>query len=292
MSAIRPGVVPHPVLLPRPFPTPSIYTLGSLLSTPSSSSPASTLPGDTLLTPRDHDDTHMMAYYKDVALIAQHKNTFLASLGGELLVEPPRAGTALVSIEAERCFTRTLKRPWDAFRRVVESVEGRAWLVGQAARRGGSAVVCFVQAVMEVENARYRRCGARDAGNGLVEVCPAQSATPMMAVSPLAVGKRPEMRSRRDSGFDEPTFTKRDVVGVEIREVLVRVEMPDRPHEIGDLDYRWTYVKMGEEQLAVGLGRALGQEEVLGFWDEEDEGEEDEEMEETEEEEESSADEL
>lgn len=279
---------PHCSLLPRPFPT-HTYAVGDLLT--DLRTPGPTTLRTRALSARDYDDTRLTAYYKDVATISPATGNFTRSLGGELLVRrPKRQGTRFCSIAAEKSSVRALKDPVAAFAKTVRADGAQAWLLRAAAAR---KPVYWVAAVREVTNASYAHAATTDAGNGLLAVRRTSFSETQRAAEPEvdengdvdgdAMRAKARGHRRRDSAFEEPTCTKTDVLGAEIREVRVRVTRADVPHSTKDLKCRWTYLKAeveGEEvQLAVGLGAPLDQEEVADLWEEEELGEEEEEEE-------------
>ncbi|KAF2142726.1 uncharacterized protein K452DRAFT_286363 [Aplosporella prunicola CBS 121167] len=297
MSAFT-NTAPHCAILPKPFPT-GTYTVGQLMTDPRA--PRTFLSTKTLRD-KDYDDTRMTAWYKDVAALSSQGN-FLKSLGGELLVPRPRRNsTRLVSIEAEKFAVRALKQPIAAFTQVTHAPAAGTFLL-QAAQ--AKKPVYFVAATQELTNASYSHARARDAGNGLVEVArerrgsmadapptideEAVAESPTDTAAPAIGEPRPRWQRRRDSGFEEPTHTKSDVLGVELREVRVRIQpreaaMPTsgthkRRGSVRDPEFEWTEVRVpadeeGEETvLRVGLGPALDQEELSDLWDDEAEPE-------------------
>ncbi|KAK7704788.1 hypothetical protein SLS57_010319 [Botryosphaeria dothidea] len=289
---------PHCTLLPRPYPT-NTYKTGDLLLDPRD--PSSTLLRTKALSPRDHDDTRMTAYYKDVATISPSTGNFTRSLGGAALIRRPRrAGTRFCSISAEKSSVRALKDPFGSFEKTVRAPEAGSWLRRAALQH---KPVYWVAAVREVTNASYSHAVANDAGNGLLNVRRTSFSEQQQAqdaeedengdVDGEAMRAKMAARGghrRRDSAFEEPTFTKTDVLGAEIRECRVKVVQdtatsPSSPTATrgGMPRWRWTYVSVadpqkGEEvQLAVGMGAPLDQEEVADLWEEADLNEEEEE---------------
>ncbi|GME45830.1 hypothetical protein BKCO1_10300011 [Neofusicoccum parvum] len=288
-AAHSPAGTPHCALLPRPFPT-HTYAVGDLLT--DLRAPSTTTLRTAALSARDYDDTRLTAYYKDVASISPATGNFTRSHGGELLIRKPRrAGTRFCSISAEKASVRALKDPFGAFEKSVRAPEARDWLL-RAAR--AHAPVYWVAAVRELTNASYAHAAAADAGNGLLAVRRASFGEQAAAeeaelredengdVDGEAMRRKMRGHRRRDSAFEEPTKTKTDVLGAEIREVRVKVTRPDAPHAPRDLKWKWTYLKAADEngeecQVAVGLGAPLDQEEVADLWEEGDLAEEDEE---------------
>ncbi|EKG09816.1 hypothetical protein MPH_13116 [Macrophomina phaseolina MS6] len=235
----------------------------------------------------------MTAYYKDVATISPSTGNFVRSLGGAALIRRPRRqGTRFCSISAEKSSVRALKDPFGAFEKTVRAPEASAWLLRAAEQH---KPVYWVAAVREVTNASYAHAVANDAGNGLLSVRRTSFSEQQHAleaeedengdVDGEAMRRKMQARGghrRRDSAFEEPTFTKTDVLGAEIRECRVKLVKdaamsPSSPNATrgGMPRWRWSYIsvrderKGGEEvQLAVGLGAPLDQEEVADLWEE------------------------
>lgn len=276
-------LLPHkrPALLPKPFPT-ATFIVGDLLTDPTNPAAPNLYRPKGALSDRDYDDTRTTAYYKDVATVSQTSGNFVRSLGGELLVRrPKRADVGFCSIEAERAAVRGFKSNTDAFEKVVASEGAKQWLLKAAESH---KPVYFVAAVQEAVNAKYSHALARDAGNGLVEVekevrSPSVSMSNEEAID-LSGEATANMRpmKRRDSAFEKPTHTKTDVLGLELREVRVKLTKDEMPQKKGDLKFEWLNLDVeGQEgmKMAVGLGQPLDQEELVDLW-EEDENESDE----------------
>ncbi|KAL0262353.1 hypothetical protein SLS55_003799 [Diplodia seriata] len=284
------ATAPHCTLLPRPYPT-HTFAVGDLL-TDLRHPTTTTLRTDALST-KDYDDTRLTAYYKDVASISPATGNFTRSLGGELLIKKPkRAHTRFCSISAEKASVRALKDPFAAFEKSVKAADASGWLLRAA---NAHSPLYWVAAVRELTNASYAHAQAADAGNGLLTVRRTSFSEQQQAAADeedengdvdgdamrAKMGRMGGFR-RRDSAFEEPTRTKNDVLGAEIRECRVKVikdmaGSPTSPHErrASMPKWRWTYVaakgENGEEvQLAVGLGAPLDQEEVADLWEEGD----------------------
>lgn len=56
------------------------------------------------------------------------------------------------------------------------------------------------------------------------------------------------------------------ITAIELREVKCRIGAPSEPHCISDIDYEWTYHWLDAEdlQLAVGLGKIVRAEDLVG----------------------------
>ncbi|KAK7612877.1 hypothetical protein JOL62DRAFT_539886 [Phyllosticta paracitricarpa] len=254
-------LLPHkrPALLPKPFPS-ATYVVGDLLTDPTNPTAPTLHRPKGALSDRDYDDTRTTAYYKDIATVSPASGNFARSLGGELLVRrPKRADIGFCSIEAERAAVRGFKSNTDAFEKAVFSEGAKQWLLKAAEAH---KPVYFVAAVQEVVNAKYSHAQARDAGNGLLEV-------EKEARSP----SDPSEEARRDSAFEKPTHTKTDVLGLELREVRVKLTKEEMPQKKCDLKFEWLNLDVeGQEgmKLAVGLGQPLDQEELVDLWEEDE----------------------
>ncbi|KAK7512458.1 uncharacterized protein IWZ02DRAFT_461744 [Phyllosticta citriasiana] len=269
-------LLPHkrPALLPKPFPS-ATYVVGDLLTDPTNPTAPTLHRPKGALSDRDYDDTRTTAYYKDIATVSPASGNFARSLGGELLVRrPKRADVGFCSIEAERAAVRGFKSNTDAFEKAVFSEGAKQWLLKAAEAH---KPVYFVAAVQEVVNAKYSHAHARDAGNGLLEVekearspsDPSEEAVDLTTEAPA--NKRP--MKRRDSAFEKPTHTKTDVLGLELREVRVKLTKEEMPQKKCDLKFEWLNLDLeGQEgmKLAVGLGQPLDQEELVDLWEEDE----------------------
>ncbi|KAK0662613.1 hypothetical protein DIS24_g1837 [Lasiodiplodia hormozganensis] len=288
------ATAPHCALLPRPYPT-HTFAVGDLLT--DLRHPTTTTLRTEALSTKDYDDTRMTAYYKDVASISPATGNFTRSLGGELLIKKPkRAHTRFCSISAEKASVRALKDPFGAFEKSVKAPEASSWLLRAA---NAHSQLYWVAAVREVTNASYAHAATADAGNGLVSVRRTSFSEQQAADEPQedengdvdGDAMRAKMGGfrRRDSAFEEPTRTKTDVLGAEIRECRIKVVQDTAGSPTSPMDrrasmprWRWTYVTATDEkgqdvQLAVGLGAPLDQEEVADLWEEGDLEEEEEE---------------
>lgn len=236
---------PRPILLPKPYPS-DTYAVGQLLDANEAVDP-------DILTHKDFDDTHVANWYKDIISVGP-SGFFTASLGGEHLVETPAPGTQLVCLEAEKMAIRCLKNPEQAFAKTCAKRFVADWLKDMARK---SKPVYFVTAVQEVENASLKPASFVDAGNGLAEVV-------------TKMDNEESKRRRKDSGFDEPTGSKTDVVGVELRKVLVWID--DLINDVPELDCRWLPLNTpegvhGEDRVAVGLGDVVEDVDFTMLWE-------------------------
>lgn len=158
----------------------------------------------TTLEDKDYDDGGCR-WYKDVIVLSNSTGTFNESLGGAHLVQKKLdADTSVGTIEAEEMHIRLLKNPENALAKAVGSPEASQWIKENA----GQGDVGFVTAIREVVNASYKRARLVDIGGGNWEVV-------------REVGHEGADGKRRDSGLEVQTGSKRDVVGVIVRKVVI-----------------------------------------------------------------------
>lgn len=192
-APLSPSAIPDFALLPKPLATPAL-PVGQLVSKSSKVNPSS-------LEDRDYDDIGTR-WYKDVITFDSSSGRFVESLGGTHLVQKKLdQGTEAGTIEAEEQRVRLLKDPLAALKKVLQAEETAAWLQE-------NADAGFVVATREVTNASYKRARLVDIGNGNWEVV-------------REVGGEGKGGKRKDSGLEVETGSKRDVVGVVVRRVVV-----------------------------------------------------------------------
>lgn len=194
---LSPSQLPELVVLPVPLSADTI-PLGQFVSTTNKKHN----PG-AALADRDYDDLGAR-WYKDVVLIDENTGRFKDSLGGVMYIPKPQSGTAVGTIEAREMRVRMLKDPSTALFKVLHDETMRDWLRDEA-KKGEVGFVC---AIREVINASYKRASLVDRGAGSWEVV-------------REVGGEDSQGKRRDSGLDVDTGSKRDVVGVLVRRIIV-----------------------------------------------------------------------
>ncbi|PSN75312.1 hypothetical protein BS50DRAFT_37724 [Corynespora cassiicola Philippines] len=192
-NPLSPSLIPELALLPHPLAAQSL-PVGQLVSKTSKHNPSA-------LEDRDYDDIGTR-WYKDVIIFNEADGRFVESLGGTHLVQKKlETGAEVGTIEAEEQRVRLLKDPVAAFNKVLQEQAVREWLKGN--KEAG-----FVVAKREVTNANYKRARLVDVGNGNFEVI-------------REVGGEGKGGKRRDSGLEVQTNSKRDVVGVVTRKIVV-----------------------------------------------------------------------
>jgi len=194
---LSPSLLPETAILPVPLAAETI-PVGQLVSTTNNKHN----PGMSL-SDRDFDDIGTR-WYKDVVLIDENTGRFTQSLGGVMYIPKLPSGTAVGTIEAREMRVRMLKDPATSLLRVLQDDNTRDWLRSEA-KKGD---VGFVTAVREVTNASYKRATAVDRGAGNWEVV-------------REVGGEDAHGKRRDSGLEVATGSKKDVVGVVVKKIIV-----------------------------------------------------------------------
>jgi hypothetical protein len=192
---LSPTALPDLAVLPKPYAADKVL-VGQLVSPSSKHDSAA-------LEDRDYDDLGLR-WYKDVILIDSNTGRFKHSLGGVLYVPELEKETDVGTIEAREMRCRMLKNPEEALQKVLQDEATMKW-VKEHAKDGDLG---FVTAVREVVNASYKHASVVDRGAGNWEVV-------------REVGTEKGSGKRRDSGLDVETGSKRDVVGVVVRNVLV-----------------------------------------------------------------------
>merc|ERR1712014_399524 len=182
-------------ILPQPL-APEGLPVGQLVSKSSKFNP-------TTLEDRDYDDVGSR-WYKDVIVFDSKSGRFEESLGATHFIKKLDDGKEAGTIEAPEQRVRLLKDPVASLKKALESDEAKQWLKE-------NPEAGFVVGAREVTNASYRRAGLIDRGNGNWEV--------VREVSGYSTDGK-----RRDSGLDVQTNSKRDVVGVSVRKILVQNE--------------------------------------------------------------------
>jgi hypothetical protein len=183
--------------LPKPYAADKVL-VGQLVSPSSKHDSAA-------LEDRDYDDIGAR-WYKDVILMDSNTGLFKDSLGGVLYIPKPEEGTEVGTIEAREMRVRTLKNPEAALTKVLKDEATMNW-VKEHAKEGDLG---FVTAVREVVNPTYKHARLEDRGAGNWEV-----------VRELGCSHSGDKKKRRDSGLDVDTGSKRDVVGVVVRNIVV-----------------------------------------------------------------------
>lgn len=191
-SPLSPSLIPDLALLPQPL-ADNALPVGQLVSQTSKLDPST-------LEDRDYDDVGVR-WYKDVILFDSASGRFLESLGSAWSIKKPADGTEAGTIEAPEQRVRLLKDPAAALKKALQADEAKQWLKDHSDAG-------FVVATREVTNASYKRARLVDVGNGDFEV-------------QREVGGEGQGGKRRDSGLVVETGSKRDVVGVLVRKVLV-----------------------------------------------------------------------
>ncbi|KAF2021205.1 hypothetical protein BU24DRAFT_16991 [Aaosphaeria arxii CBS 175.79] len=205
---LSPSALPDLAVLPRPLAADKL-PVGQLVSKSSKLNPAG-------LEDKHYDDGGCR-WYKDVILLSNSTGVINESLGGTHLVQKELdADTSVGTIEAEEMIVRLLKNPESALKTILAEQDTATWIKEQA----GQSVVGFVTAIREVVNASYKRARLFDIGNGNYEVI-------------REVGGEGKDGKRRDSGLDVQTGSKRDVVGVIVRQVVVEGNEIKLGNEIG-----------------------------------------------------------
>jgi len=193
-TPLSPSAIPDLEVLPAPLASDAL-PVGLLVSKSSKHKPSS-------LQDRDYDDVGTR-WYKDVILIDASSGRFLSSLGGVWLVKKPEEGHEVGTIEAPSQLVRLLKDDNAALKKVVADEEAKKWI-----KEHGGEEVGFVVAKREVVNASYKRARLEDVGNGNWEVV-------------REVGGEGKDGKRRPSGLEVETGSKKDVVGVLVKKVVV-----------------------------------------------------------------------
>jgi hypothetical protein len=192
-APLSPSAIPDLALLPRPL-APSALPVGQLVSKASHLNPST-------LEDRDYDDIGTR-WYKDVITFETSSGRFVESFGGTHLVQKTLdQGIEAGTIEAEEQRVRLLKDPDAALKKVLAAEDVRKWV--EENKEAG-----FVVATREVSNASYKRARLVDVGNGNFEVV-------------REIGGEGADGKRRDSGLDVHTGSKRDIVGVVVRKIVM-----------------------------------------------------------------------
>jgi len=205
-APLSPSAIPDLSLLPTPLASDAV-PVGQLVSKSSKLDP-------TTLENRDFDDIGTR-WYKDVILVSTSTGLFATSLGGVHLIQKPAEGEEVATIEAEQQLVRLLKDPVAALQKAVSASEAKKWLEQQA-----DGDVGFVVATREVTNASYKRSRLVDRGNRNFEVV-------------REVGAEAKDGKRRPSGLEVQTGSKKDVVGVVVRKVVVEGDSVTLGAELG-----------------------------------------------------------
>lgn len=191
-TPLSPSAIPEFAILPQPLATTAV-PVGQLVSKTSKLDPST-------LEDRDYDDVGTR-WYKDVIVFEAESGFFTQSLGAAHLIQKPADGHEPGTIEAEEQRARLLKDPEAALGKVLNADKTKEWL-----KENPDAA--FVVGTREVTNASYRRARLVDRGNGNFEVI-------------RDAGGESKDGKRRDSGLEVQTGSKRDVVGVLVRRVIV-----------------------------------------------------------------------
>jgi len=193
-TPLSPSIIPDLDLLPTPLASDTL-PVGLLVSKTSKHKP-------TTLQDRDYDDVGTR-WYKDVILIDASTGRFVSSLGGAWLVKKPEDGHEVGTIEAPSQLVRLLKDPEAALKKVLADEGAKKWVKEHGGEQPG-----FVVATREVVNASYKRAKLVDIGNGNWEV-------------EREVGGEGRDGKRRPSGLEVETGSKKDVVGVLVKQILI-----------------------------------------------------------------------
>ncbi|PVH94091.1 hypothetical protein DM02DRAFT_618859 [Periconia macrospinosa] len=180
-------------ILPQPL-APEAVPVGQLVSRTSKFNPPT-------LEERDYDDVGTR-WYKDVIIFDSKSGYFLESLGATHFIKKPEEGKEAGTIEAPEQRVRLLKDAAASLKKALASEEAQKWLKE-------NPEAGFVVGAREVTNASYKRAGLIDRGNNNWEV--------VREVSGFSKDGK-----RRDSGLEVHTNSKRDVVGVSVRKILVQ----------------------------------------------------------------------
>jgi hypothetical protein len=190
---VPPSAYHELVILPQPL-APEAIPVGLLVSKTSKFNPST-------LEDRDYDDIGNR-WYKDVILFDTKSGHFIESLGATHFIKKPADGIEAGTIEAPEQRVRILKDPETALQKSLQTDEAKQWLKD-------NADAGFVVGAREVTNASYKRAGLVDKGSDNWEVV-------------REVGGATPDGKRRDSGLPVETGSKRDVVAVLVRKIVMQ----------------------------------------------------------------------
>ncbi|RMZ68221.1 hypothetical protein GMOD_00004430 [Pyrenophora seminiperda CCB06] len=241
-------------LLPKPLPADTL-SVGQLLTDPLHPERDSFYPDQAHSAVDDLNDFHIQLRYKDMYSV-DNEGRFMTNYGARFDLGRIYRQPNLLTVRAEQMVQCTSQSPSKAFQAVCGDAEARVWMAEQI--QAGKPLH-IVLGLTELKNATFKRAKLRDAG---ASKCINETPIEQDAKVP-----RP-LRGRTEGPLGglgtEPTIS--GVFGMDVRRVAARLTVPEEPHRLEDIGYRWYYYDVPgsktKEQLMVGLGEKLKADEL------------------------------
>lgn len=236
-------------LLPKPLPA-DVLSVGQLVTDPLHPERDSFYPDKAHSEIDDLNDFHIQLRYKDLYSV-DNEGRFMTNYGAKFDLGRIYRQPNLLTVKAEQMVQCTSQSPSKAFQAVCGDPEARVWMAEQI--QAGKPLH-IVLGLTELKNATFKRAKLRDAG--------ASNRINEMPIEQDAKVPRP-LRGRSQAHLGgigtEPTIS--GVFGMDVRRVAARITVPEEPHRLEDIGYRWYYYDVpgskNKEQLMVGLGEKL-----------------------------------
>lgn len=224
--------MPSPIILPVPLSWTGLSP-GQLLVDPLN--PSSTFSSPTSSAPLN-DPLVQFNYTDD--LIQDADGRLISSRANR--TPSPHHGDpeSVVHLQADRSQYNSLQSPAAAFNALCRDSSSQDYF-RKAAKEGQQ--LYYVTAVQTLTNPCFKKT---------------TSHSPIP--NPPHDSTKLSSHERRDSALDVEEPSSSAILGVELRKVRCIVGSPLDPHSLEDIDYNWTYQRLGEDmQLSIGLGKAL-----------------------------------
>jgi hypothetical protein len=238
-------------LLPKPLPADEV-TIGQLLIHPLHPERDGYYSQDSHEKIDELNDYHIQLRYKDYFSVDQ-EGRFMANYGAKFDLGRVYRQPNLLSVTAEQMIQRTSQHPVEALHLVLEDPEAREWIQQTVAQNNDFYIIV---GITEFKNAVFKRARLQDAG-----------ASKRINEMPLEKGAKVPRAVRRNStiGLSGERHVS-GVFGMDVRRVTARITVPEEPHRLSDIGYRWFYYPIpggkNKEQLMVGLGEPLKANEL------------------------------
>lgn len=227
-----------PVLLPAPLASDSL-ALGQLLVDPLN--PESTSFISQTASPAV-SEPQLQSRYQDV-IHHDDQGRFVSSLSG--FSRLPTEDNLLL-MQADQMSYTSLRNPDAAFDALRRDTSAQSFLRKMSAE---NKPLYYVVGIQKLNNPTFKRAVVKEGS---------------VAEAPSAGDPKIHL-PRQDSATDLKEKNKDAVFGIDVRKVSCRVGSADEPHNLEDIDYSWSYHKLGgpeELQLSIGLGKPLEANEL------------------------------
>ncbi|KAF1954056.1 hypothetical protein CC80DRAFT_127437 [Byssothecium circinans] len=200
------------------------------------------------------NDTHIQTRYKDLFSV-DSEGRFMRNYGAKFDLGKVYRQPNLIRVKAEQIIQRISQHPVQAFQAVCNDPEAQKWIYELAKE---NQPFYMVVGITELHKAVFTRAKLQDAG-----------ASTRLSETPIERNARvPRAVARRNSVLggigSEPHVS--GVFGMDIRRCVARVTIPQEPHHLEDIGYRWYYYDVPgsttKEQLMVGMGEPIKADEL------------------------------